>query len=52
MIRDFLASDFGMGFVVLVLPFLVVLAYSTWREKVQNTWLDGYSAGYTDGAKS
>ena len=51
MIRDFLASDFGMGFMVLVMPFLVIIAYSMGREKVQNIWLDGYSAGYKDGSK-
>ena len=52
MIKDFLATDFGMGFVVLVMPILVVLAYSIGREKVQNIWLNGYSAGYKDGSKS
>lgn len=51
MIKDFLATDFGLGFAVLVMPILVVLAYSMGREKVQNIWLDGYSAGYKDGGK-
>jgi len=52
MIRDFLATDFGLGFAVLVMPILVVLAYSIGREKVQSIWLNGYYAGYKDGSKS
>lgn len=44
-------STFWAGFVVLVVPFLVVLLWESWREKIQNTWLDGYSAGYQDGDK-
>ena len=52
MIKDFLATDFGMGFAVLVMPILVILAYSIGREKVQSIWLNGYSAGYKDGSKS
>jgi len=52
MIKWMQTSDFFLGFVVLILPFLVVMAYTIWREKIQNTWLDGYSAGYQDGSKS
>jgi len=44
-------NTFWAGFLVLVLPFLVVMAWESWREKIQNTWLDGYSAGYKDGDK-
>ncbi len=44
-------NTFWAGFLVLVLPFLVVMAWESWREKIQNTWLNGYSAGYKDGDK-
>jgi len=45
-------SNFFLGFMVLIFPFLVVMAWESGREKIQNTWLDGYSAGYQDGSKS
>lgn len=44
-------TTFWIGFIIIALPILLVTLWECGREKIQNLWLDGYSAGYRDGGK-
>lgn len=41
-------NDFWFGFMVFVLPFIVVGLWGAGREKLAKVWEAGYSAGQAD----
>ena len=41
-------TTFEFGFMIFILPFLVVMLWEIGREKIQNVWLDGYAQGEAD----